>query len=122
LNEDGSILEPTELLGCFQHILSINQSEAEFSLGSLTSENRDVWAVIREKLESLGNKEALNAIDSAMFCINLDDIDTNDLDVLSQNFLHGNCRNRWFDKNHQLIITKYNNFDLKIKFFPILLF
>lgn len=99
-------MEPTEVLACFQHILKSSESEAEFSLGSLTSENRDVWAEVREKLENLGNKENLNAIDSAMFCINLDDLDTNDVDLLSNNFLHGNCRNRWFDKNHQLIITK----------------
>jgi hypothetical protein len=102
----GSILEPAEILACFDYILNQNHKQPEFNLGSLTSENRDTWAEVRDKLEGLGNQEALNSIDSALFCINLDDIESNDPDQLSNNFLHGNCRNRWFDKNHQLIITK----------------
>lgn len=99
-------MQPEELLASIQHILNSNSKEPEFSLGCLTSENRDVWADVRAKLESLGNKDALNAIDSALYCISLDDLESNDPDVLSANFLHGNSKNRWFDKNHQLIITK----------------
>ena len=34
----------------------------------------------------MGNKESLNAIDSALYCIALDDTQTNDPDILSPNF------------------------------------
>jgi carnitine O-palmitoyltransferase 2 len=36
----------------------------------------------------------------------LDDTDSHDPDVLSAQFLHGDPRNRWFDKNHTLIVNK----------------
>lgn len=100
------MLEPEEILACFRYILDSNQKPAEFPIGVLTSENRDKWADVRSKLESLGNESALKAIDSALFCIALDDTDSNDPSVLAPNFLYGNPSNRWFDKNHTLIINK----------------
>ena len=62
--EDGKILKPEEILGCFNHILNSKDKEPEFPLGVLTSERRDVWAHLRSDLEALGNQEALNAIDT----------------------------------------------------------
>lgn len=106
LNEDGSIVDPKELYACIRHILDSSVKEAEFPVGVLTSENRDVWADVRSKLIELGNNETLKAIDSSMYCIALDDIDSEDPDVMCPNFLHGNPMNRWFDKNYTLIVNK----------------
>lgn len=106
LNEDGTIVSPQELYACIKYILESKVKEAEFPIGVMTSENRDIWADVRTKLIELGNEEVLKSIDSAMYCISLDDIDTEDPDILCPNFLHGNPQNRWFDKNYTLIVNK----------------
>ena len=91
---------------------------AKSSFGVLTTENRKVWSNLRTKLNSDKiNKDILKTIDSALFCLVLDDIEVgDDMDKMSQNFLCGKsilkdgiqvgtCTNRWYDKL-QLIITK----------------
>jgi carnitine O-palmitoyltransferase 2 len=93
-NQSGNLLPPDALYGCVKYILDSNCKESEYPLGVLTAENRDTWAEVRSKLELLGNKDQLNAIDSALYCIALDDINTNDIDLLSHNFLYGDPKNR----------------------------
>ena len=85
------------------HITSMKLDDADHPLGVLTSENRDKWA---NDLEKLGNQEALHLIDSSIYCIDLDDLSSDDPDKLLTNFLHGDPKNRWFDKSISLIITK----------------
>lgn len=99
-------MNPEEIYACMSYISENQQKEAELPIGVLTAENRDKWAEIRGKLESLGNQETLAAIDSALYCIALDDTDSHDPDKLSANFLHGDPRNRWFDKNNTVIVNK----------------
>ena len=49
------------------YISENQQKEAELPIGVLTAENRDKWAEICGKFESLDNQETLAAIDSALF-------------------------------------------------------
>lgn len=97
LDKENKILQPEEIYACIQHILNTSDKEPEFPLGVLTSENRDVWADVRSKLEALGNKEALNAIDSALFCMSLDENSSTEEDTLSNVFLHGDPKNRYLN-------------------------
>lgn len=90
----------------FDYILNSNFKETELPVGVLTSENRDTWAEVRGKLEQLGNQEALNQIDTALYCIALDETTSDDHAVMGHQFLHGDPKNRWFDKNHTLIVNK----------------
>ena len=106
LDKNNNILPPSEIYACILHILNSNSKTADQSIGVLTSENRDIWANIRTRLASLGNNETLNAIDTALYCIALDDFESNDPCILGSNFLYGDAKNRWFDKNHTLIVTK----------------
>ena len=94
-----------EIYACIRHILDAGLQEANDSIGVLTSENRDTWAALREQLVACGNEEALSAIDTALFCISLDETNSNEPDDLAHGFLHGNANNRWFDKNHTLIVN-----------------
>jgi hypothetical protein len=95
LDKNGNIFPPEQLYACIKHILGSNVPRPEYSLGALTSENRDVWAGVREKLVALGNKEALNAIDTALYAIALDDyVETGNQDLDSVNFLTGDAGNR----------------------------
>ena len=80
--------------------------DALHPLGVLTSEDRNKWATIRDNLEKLGNTEALRLIDSAIYCIALDDVSSDEPDKLLSNFLHGDPKNRWFDKSISLIVTQ----------------
>ncbi|RKP31993.1 acyltransferase ChoActase/COT/CPT [Metschnikowia bicuspidata] len=92
---------------------------AKSSFGVLTTENRRVWAKIRNSptiANNTTNKEILSIIDSALFVICLDDIVLTDLSELSKNMLCGltildrgvqvgTCTNRWYDKL-QIIVTQ----------------
>ena len=92
---------------------------AKSSFGVLTTENRRVWAKIRNSptiANNTTNKEILFIIDSALFVICLDDIVLTDLSELSKNMLCGltildrgvqvgTCTNRWYDKL-QIIVTQ----------------
>lgn len=88
------------------------QSDAEYPLGVLTASNRDKWATVRQHLVEIGNEKSLDVVDSALFCVSVDDhtsySDDNPLPIV-QNQLHGDNRglkNRWFDKSLSLIVAK----------------
>ncbi|KAJ9579432.1 hypothetical protein L9F63_024456 [Diploptera punctata] len=107
LDRDGNILPPSDILACMKFILDDTAPPAEFPIGILTTENRDIWAQAREHLESTGNKENLSLIDSGIFMMCLDDVEiTDNLHFLLRHFLHSDGKNRWFDKSFSLLITK----------------
>lgn len=91
---------------------------AKSSFGVLTTENRRIWYGLRNNMNNdKTNKEILKTIDSALFCLVLDNVEVGDnSNKLAKNFLCGEslldngvqvgtCTNRWYDKL-QLIITK----------------
>ncbi|XP_068175732.1 carnitine O-palmitoyltransferase 2, mitochondrial isoform X2 [Antennarius striatus] len=106
LDKDGNLVKPSEIQSHLKYILSDPMPAPTFPLGVLTSENRDVWAGLRDKLIALGNAEALETVDSAVFCLSLDDESMRDHIHISHNMLHGDAYNRWFDKSFSLILTK----------------
>jgi carnitine O-palmitoyltransferase 2 len=106
LDNNNNILPPSEIYACILHILNSHTKVAEHSIGVLTSEDRDIWANVRSRLLSLGNKQTLDAIDTSLYCIALDDFESDNPCSLGSNFLYGDAKNRWFDKNHTLIVTK----------------
>ncbi|RMZ94593.1 carnitine O-palmitoyltransferase mitochondrial, partial [Brachionus plicatilis] len=104
-DDQNNIYKPEEIYAFFSHILN-SGDRAEFPLGALTAEDRNTWASVREHLEKLGNKEALDQIDTALFCIALDDCEVSDPTEMSHEFLYGDPANRWFDKSNTVIINK----------------
>lgn len=76
----------------------------------MTTENRDTWAKARKNLVGLSNKNAANLemIDSALFCLCLDDTLTDYEKPVGgiRNFLFDEGANRWFDKSFSLIVSK----------------
>ncbi|CCE83352.1 Piso0_003927 [Millerozyma farinosa CBS 7064] len=103
-----------------QDSLSTPVSEiARSSFGVLTTENRRVWANIRNSgtiMNNKNNSEILSITDSALFVLCLDDIKLDDLSDLAKNMLCGlsildkgvqvgTCTNRWYDKL-QIIVTQ----------------
>ncbi|CAG8593642.1 2288_t:CDS:2 [Paraglomus occultum] len=83
---------------------------AKHAVGILSTENRKVWAGLRDILEqSSENKDALKVLDSALFVVCLDEVSPTTGDEVSENMLCGTykieqgvqvgtCSNRWYDK------------------------
>lgn len=105
LKPDGSIVSLDEIHANLRNIIEQSQSSVEHGCGVLTSENRDTWASLRERLgNDKNNAEILRKIDGAVFVLCLEDEKCeNELDAMRM-FLHGDGKNRWFDKSFQLII------------------
>ncbi|KAF3941184.1 hypothetical protein ABW19_dt0200760 [Dactylella cylindrospora] len=95
------------------------QEAARGAVGVLSTENRRVWAGIRDHImnhEDSINRECLQIVDSALFVLCLDDSSPNTLAEISMNMLCGSsvvekgvqvgtCTNRWYDKL-QIIVCK----------------
>lgn len=106
MDGDGNLVKPAEVQSHLKYILSDTTPGPAFPLGVLTSENRDVWAGLREKLIAAGNSEHLRIVDSALFCLCLDDESMRDHIQISHNMLHGDGCNRWYDKSFSIILAK----------------
>lgn len=106
LDQDGKIVSASEIQAHLKYILSDRSLAPEFPLAYLTSEDRDIWAGLRQKLVQGGNEETLRRVDAAVFCLCLDDFPVKDLIHLSHSMLHGDGTNRWFDKSFNLILAE----------------
>lgn len=107
MDENGYIYEPNAIANCLKSILEDNIPRNDNSIGVLTTSNRDLWAETRAHLEQIGNKEALQKIDSAIFVMVLDDVNIGtDYNKLIETYLHGDGTNRWFDKSFSVIVTQ----------------
>ncbi|XP_061681883.1 carnitine O-palmitoyltransferase 2, mitochondrial isoform X2 [Syngnathoides biaculeatus] len=105
VDADGDLVAPEQIRRNLGFILSDATPAPDFPLGALTTENRDVWAGLRDKLVARGNGEDLAAVDGALFCLCLDDVGLSDSVSASHNMLHGDGVNRWFDKSFSIIVA-----------------
>lgn len=107
LDKNNCIHSPKEIASSLKSILADNTEPAENPIGILTTTERDLWAVTRHHLSSIGNHDLLKTIDSAILLLVLDDDSiASDYRNLIRKFLHGNGANRWFDKSISLIVAK----------------
>lgn len=76
------------------------------SAGSLTTKARAEWAASRARLAALSpaNREALDTIETALFCVCLEDLAPSGTREACDHLLHGDSRNRWFDKAVSLVV------------------
>ncbi|KAI1336288.1 acyltransferase ChoActase/COT/CPT [Xylariaceae sp. FL0016] len=102
---DGTQLNTTELEAQFARVYELAQRVP--AVGSLTSENRDVWTDARKILldASPKNAAALEAIESASFVVCLDDAAPVTLEERAHQYWHGDGQNRWYDKPLQFIVN-----------------
>ena len=75
-------------------------------VGHLTTKARAAWAASRERLIALDptNAAALETVETALFCVCLEDVAPADDLAACDHLLHGNSANRWFDKAVSLIV------------------
>ena len=106
--DDGSrILTRAEIHGHITAILDGAKSlePAADAVGVLTSENRSVWAGLRDEMVATGNQKALDDVERGIFALCLDHEAPEDRVGLTHHFLHGDGKNRWFDKSFSLIVA-----------------
>lgn len=115
LDSDGQLLSPEIIYANLKHIANMpTTGDKSISISELTTNDRDFWALEREHLVNLSEKNQRNLgyIDSSMFVLCLDDLTFEPTQMIegAHNFLHGNNpigpTNRWFDKSFSIIITK----------------
>lgn len=110
LDGNGNIREPEFIYSQIKYLMSLNEPENQNPIGALTSQNRKTWWAARNHIVSLSEKNAdnLKAIDSALFCINLDNTTYDEENPVPtiRNFLFDECKNRWYDKSLSVIIDK----------------
>lgn len=79
---------------------------ADSSVGHLTTMARAEWAAARESLLSCHprNADALDDVETALFCVCLEDLAPADTQQACDELLYGDRGNRWFDKAVSLIV------------------
>uniref|UniRef100_A0A8C4PWY3 Choline/carnitine acyltransferase domain-containing protein n=1 Tax=Eptatretus burgeri TaxID=7764 RepID=A0A8C4PWY3_EPTBU len=103
LDDSGYILPASTIMANLHHILSDSRPPVQFPVANLTAERRDIWARLRKQLQDQGHGLALSLIESALFCLCLDD---QDLKEDGKQLFFGCGGNRWFDKSVQVIVGK----------------
>ena len=78
------------------------------SVGPLTTTARAEWAKNRQSLLDghPENAEMLDAVETALFCVCLDDVAPADAHEACDQLLHGDSGNRWFDKSLSFIVFR----------------
>ncbi|MDX8035373.1 choline/carnitine O-acyltransferase [Lentzea sp. BCCO 10_0856] len=99
--QDGVPHDLGDLAGGLQAIMKADR--AEFSAGPFTTKARAEWARSREAL-LVDNAEALETIETALFCVALEDFAPADTLAACDQLLHGDSANRWFDKAVTFIV------------------
>lgn len=81
-------------------------AEPGTSVGHLTTKARAEWAESKQTLIGLdpANEQAVDDIESALFCLALDDVVPGSAREACDHLLHGDSANRWFDKAITLIV------------------
>jgi carnitine O-acetyltransferase len=76
------------------------------SVGQLTASAREEWATNRQALLDIapGNRTMLDAVETALFCVSLEDVVPQDVHQACDLLLHGDSANRWFDKALSFVV------------------
>ncbi|KAK5708631.1 Carnitine O-acetyltransferase mitochondrial [Elasticomyces elasticus] len=104
-HHNGSQLSTKELEAQFQRVYET--AEKSPGVGIMTSENRDNWTDMRDRLlRNPANKAILQTIEAASFVVCLDDARPVTLHERAHAYWHGDGSNRWFDKPLQFIVNE----------------
>jgi carnitine O-acetyltransferase len=94
-----------------------NEEPELYSCGILTTLPRDEWAEIREYMITVDsqNELLLDTIEGAIFSICLEDSQPETLTDTSRLMMHGDGKDRWFDKSLQLIVCRNGTTALNVE-------
>ncbi|WP_329060130.1 choline/carnitine O-acyltransferase [Amycolatopsis sp. NBC_01480] len=103
LDEDGRPYSPGQLADGLRAILK-DDNVTDVAAGHFTTMARAEWAASRAALLEAGNGAALETIETALFCLCLDDFTPSTALEAGDRLLHGDSGNRWFDKAVSFIV------------------
>jgi carnitine O-acetyltransferase len=104
---DGWELSTDQIQAQLELVKKMAGNQKGEEIGLLSSNDRDSWADAKDHLVSLGdNAAAMEAIESAIMLICLDDCSPTDAESKMRNIWHGNGSNRFYDKPLQFIIAE----------------
>ncbi len=105
VDDGGQPRSVSDLERGLAEVLAASGTRAEFPVGHLTTKARAEWAESRAALSRLpGNAEALDAVETALFCVALDDHTPSDTKDACDHLLHGDSGTRWFDKSVSFVV------------------
>lgn len=108
VGEEGRPHSLDDLVAGLESIKKSGAAEArpEAPVGHLTTQARAQWAASRQELIDghPGNAAALDAVETALFCLCLEDFAPAGTQEACDQLLHGDSGNRWFDKSVSLIV------------------
>ena len=97
-----------------QHFTSSNSSSSSSSsssnsspaIGGMCAGHRDAWSKARQQLVNDGNQLFLDAVQSSILIVCLDDGAPNTREEVGRALWHGDSRDRWYDKTIELVVFK----------------
>ncbi len=105
---DGRPYDREDIAGALRTIMKAGADldDPRTAVGHLTTMARAEWAASRQALldAAPGNAAALEEIESALFCLCLDDLSPTGTRQACDQLLHGDSGNRWFDKSFSLVV------------------
>ena len=105
LAEDGRPHSLDDLADGLREVVKAGQGAAEISAGHLTTKARAEWAETRAGLlADPVNAAALDTVETALFCVALEDFAPDGTLAICDALLYGSPQNRWFDKAVSLIV------------------
>ncbi|KAH9863177.1 hypothetical protein IAQ61_009454 [Plenodomus lingam] len=106
LKEGDDIVSYQKLKTTYQSIIDLNLEEKMWT-GILTTDNRDSWGTIRQKLMSMDprNAEYIKVLEESVFVMCLDDNSPTTREERVRFGYLGDSFNRWHDKTLQLVVT-----------------
>lgn len=106
---DGTRLSTADLAAQLQSVITQAGDSEDVNVGILTSDNRDKFLAARNQLIADGNEKTLEAIQSAVLAIALDDTAPVSREDCSRQLWHGQSSahtNRWFDKTVTIVVFR----------------
>ena len=105
---DGAPLPLGELEDGLRSVLARTTADPApgTSVGHLTTQAREDWAASRQALLRAApeNDAALDVVETALFCVCLEDVVPQDTHQACDLLLHGDSANRWFDKALSFVV------------------
>ncbi|MET8999970.1 choline/carnitine O-acyltransferase [Amycolatopsis sp. NPDC004169] len=101
IDGDGRPYSPAQIAEGLRAILK-DDHVTDVPAGPFTTKARAEWAASRAALIEAGNAAALETIETALFCLCLDDSTPSDAQEACDRLLYG--QNRWYDKAVSLVV------------------
>lgn len=103
---DGRPYGTGALAAGLRAVLTADAAPSDTSVGHLTTKARAEWAASRQTLLDIhpGNAAQLDAVETALFCLCLEDTTPGNPQRACDALLRGEDGNRWYDKSFSLIV------------------